>query len=109
MLRSVKLTYVFVTLLLALMSRHHADAQVDSLISAGDHLHRIYQFDKAVDAFDLALDQVQDSVLSADSFFIDSISKKILLSENGSNMAGFVRQPKVLGRGRFSLNDFVLY
>ena len=109
MLRSVKLIYVFVTLLLALMSRHHADAQVDSLISAGDHLHRIYQFDKAVDAFDLALDQVQDSVLSADSFFIDSISKKILLSENGSNMAGFVRQPKVLGRGRFSLNDFVLY
>lgn len=100
---------MFTTLVLAFVSGHCADAQVDSLVRAGDSLHRIYRFDDAVDAFEMALEQCQDSTMTIDSLLLDSISGKILLSENGINMAEFVRKPKVLGRGRFSLDDFVLY
>jgi uncharacterized small protein (DUF1192 family) len=101
--------HIFTTLLLAFVSSHCANAQVDSLVHAGDSLHRIYRFDDAIDAFDLALELTQDSTPVADSLLMDSISGKLLLSENGSNMARFVRKPKVVGRERFSLDDFVLY
>lgn len=108
MRRVVPLIYIFVTLAAVWLSCQCAYAQVDSLVHAGDSLHRIYRFDDAIDVYDEALQHLQDSTFALDSILVDSISQKLLLSENGSNMSDFVRKPKVLGRCMFSLEDFVL-
>lgn len=108
MRRVVSLIHIFVTLAAVWLSCQCAYAQVDSLVHVGDSLHRIYRFDDAIDVYDEALQHLQDSTIALDSILVDSISQKLLLSENGSNMSDFVRKPKVLGRCMFSLEDFVL-
>lgn len=100
--------YVFATLLIALLSGPCASAQVDSLVNVGESLHRSYRFDDALDAFDQAVELLQDTTQTADSALLQSISDKINLSENGHNMSRFVRRPKVLGRRMCSLDDFML-
>lgn len=109
MQKGIKVLHVFTTLILVLLSSHGAYAQLDSLLRAGDSLHENYRFDDAVEAFDMALELAQDSTLVVNPALHDAISTKLLLSENGSNMSRFVRKPKVLGRERFSVDDFILY
>lgn len=105
--------HTFATLVILSFSCLYAGAQVDSLVHAGDSLRRIYRFHESLDAFDMALEQVQDTAFVMDSAarasVVEAVSAKLLLAENGSNMSRFVRKPKVLGRRMFSLDDFILY
>ena len=72
------------------------------LLEAGG-LHDAYEFDKAVDAYEEAMEIARDSVVKA------GIEEKLTFSANGRNLAGFCSRPKVVARGRFSLEDFYLY
>lgn len=113
MLKGNILVHLCVTLALALLSVPCAQAQVDSLVHVGDSLHKVYRFDDASDAFYTALDQLQDTAFVMDSVdkaaVIESISERLRLSENGSNMSRFVRRPKVLGQRMLPLDEAVLY
>lgn len=102
------LLYLSATLVIALLSGMCAHAQVDSLVNAGDSYHGTYRFDDALDAYEQALELLQDTTQTIDSFLLEAVSEKIHLSENGYNMSRFVRKPKVLGRSMFSMEDFVL-
>lgn len=101
--------YVSVSLVLALLSRINANAQVDSLMRVGDSLYRSYDFEAAIDAFEVALEMTKDTSFVADSAILSSISERIRLAENGSNMSRFVRTPKVVGKKMASLDEFNLY
>lgn len=72
------------------------------LLEAGD-LHGAYEFDKAVAAYEEALEIARDSVVRA------GIEEKLTFSANGSNLAGFCSRPKVVARKRLVLEDFYLY
>ena len=103
------LMQIFAVLAFALLSVGNADAQVDSLVRAGDSLYRSYQFDAAVEAFDQVMDMVVDTSFTVDSAIAVSIADRLHFAENGSNMSRFVRKPSVLGREQFSIEDFFLY
>lgn len=100
---------ISVILAFALLTLGSANAQVDSLMRAGDSLYRDYRFDDAADALDQALEMAEDTSSTYDSLLVKSISERLLLAENGSNMARFVRTPKVLGKQMFALKDFHLF
>ena len=93
----------------ALLSLHRADAQADSLMRLGDSLYRAYRFDDAIDAFDEALDAARDTSVTYDSLLVESLSRRLLPAENGSNMSRFVRTPHVVDKQRFALRDFQLF
>jgi hypothetical protein len=101
--------YIPVMLAFALLPCFNANAQVDSLLRVGDSLYRSYDFGAAIDVFDEAEAVARDTSFMADSALLESISQRILLAENGSNMSRFVRKPNVLGRRKASLEDFHLY
>lgn len=103
------LMQIFVLLAFALLPSHSAGAQVDSIMRAGDSLYRAYRFDEAIEVFDEALDMARDTSAAYDSTLADSISSRLLLAENGSNMARFVRTPQVIDKQMFSLKEFHLY
>ena len=81
--------------------------QVDSLVRHGEALHMDYRFDEACQAFEEAAALLEGN--AADSLLIESVAEKLLLSENGLNMADFVYSPAVIDRTRFSVEDFFLY
>ena len=92
------------------MAAHAQTSQVDSLLSRGDSLRRAYCFEKSLDAYAEALDVASDTTLApTDTSLVMMISDRILLSENGRNMTGFVYQPTVVARHKFSKEDFFLY
>lgn len=109
MSKGKSLLHLFVMLAFVLLPCINANAQVDSLVRIGDSLYRSYDFGAAIDAFDEAMTAAQDTSSVADSALLESVSERILLAENGSNMSRFVRTPKVLGRKMASLEDFHLY
>ena len=78
----------------------------DSLIFQGGLFHDEYDFEKALDAYEQALEILEQG---NDSLKILSLRDKILLSENGRNMSGFVYSPYVVAKHKFSLDDFFLY
>lgn len=82
---------------------------VDSLVAAGDSLRRAYYFEKSLEAYSQALEIVTDTTTYADSALALTISDRILLSENGKNMTGFVYEPSVVAKHIFSKEDFFLY
>ena len=89
---------------------HAQVSPVDSLVSRGDSLRRVYRFDQSLEAYNKALDMVSDtSSVWNDSTAMASISDLILLSENGKSMTGFVYKPNVVARHMFSKDDFFLY
>ena len=102
------LLQILLMLAVMLLPYSSANAQVDSLIRLGDSLYRSYHFDDAVDVYDDILEMNRDSSL-VDSLVLVSVSEKLHLAENGSNMSRFARTPKVLGRQLFSLTDFHLF
>lgn len=83
---------------------------VDDYIAKGDSLHSQYDFTRALESYSLALEQFQDSLITeSDSLLKLKVKEKMLLSENGQNMASFVDRPTVVAKHRFSLEDFFLY
>lgn len=83
---------------------------VDSLVAAGDALREEYRFEESVSVYRKALEYIDGPYASRmDSSFRETVNDKILLSENGKNMAGFVFRPKVVAKHKFSLEDFFLY
>ena len=78
----------------------------DSLIFQGGLFHDEYDFEKALDAYEQALEILEQG---NDSLKILSLRDKILLSENGRNMSGFVYSPYVVAKHKFSLDNFFLY
>lgn len=103
--------YIFVSAGLLSVSEVVAQVQkVDSLVSRGDSLRRLYRFEESVAAYTEALEFSADtSVVKNDSLIRLEISDRILLSENGKSMAGFTYSPTVVARHKFSLDDFFLY
>ena len=92
------------------MQMHAQVSPVDSLVSRGDSLRRVYRFDQSLEAYNKALDMVSDtSSVWNDSTAMAAISDLILLSENGKSMTGFVYKPNVVARHMFSKDDFFLY
>ena len=84
--------------------------QAKLLMEKGDSLRCLYRFDESLSAYEKALEIVEDTLLyAADSAFKLELQDKVLMSENGRSMAGFVDIPHVLARRKFSLEDFFLY
>ena len=69
-----------------------------------------YRFSESLDAYVLAMQITEEeSFVSADSLVRLEIQDKMLMSENGRSMMGFVDIPTVLARHRFSVEDFFLH
>ena len=109
MFNGKSLFHKLLTLVFLSLFGQSANAQVDSLLRVGDAHHEAYRFDDALDVYDLILDSVEDSTAVIDSSVLSAVNEKMMLSENGSNMAKFVRTPKAVGKKVFSLDDFYLY
>ena len=104
--------HIFLTFFMILAFAGRIEAQVspvDSLVAAGDSLRRAYYFEKSLEAYSQALEIVTDTTSYADSALALTISDRILLSENGKNMTGFVYEPSVVAKHIFSKEDFFLY
>lgn len=83
---------------------------VNDCIAKGDSLHSQYDFTRALESYSLALEQFQDSLITeSDSLLMLQVKEKMLLSENGQNMASFVDRPTVVAKHRFAMEDFFLY
>ena len=68
------------------LQMHAQVSPVDSLVSRGDSLRRVYRFDQSLEAYNKALDMVSDtSSVWNDSTAMAAISDLILLSENGKS------------------------
>lgn len=79
-------------------------------VASGDSLRCIYRFEESLAAYEKALEMTQDlSYTSSDSVFRLSVEDKVLMSENGRSMMGFVDEPDVVARQKFSLEDFFLF
>ena len=83
---------------------------VDSLVNAGDSLRQAYCFERSLEEYAKALELASDTTYTReDSTLVMMISDRILLSENGKNMTGFVYKPSVVAKHMFSKEDFFLY
>ena len=77
------------------------------LMQVGDSLRMAYRFQESLDAYEDALEAIPDSLsLPADSLLKLELHDKVLMSENGRSMTGFVDVPAVLTRRKFSIEDF---
>ncbi len=108
--------YLILTLLgLSVFSASSARADgrlsgVPALVSSGDSLRMAYRFEESLDAYKKALEMIQDTVyMASDSIFRLEVEDKVLMSENGRSMMGFVDEPDVVTRHKFSIEDFFLY
>lgn len=108
-MQGVKYTfYIFMTVIFAFSQELSAqNPQVDSLVRLGESLHMDYRFDDACHAFEEAVGLIGDA--PADSLLREMVAEKLLLAENGLNMADFVYTPVVVDRMKCSLEDFFLY
>ena len=104
-----KVAYTVILLLFAGI----LDAQnnkVNSLLREGDLLRSRYRFEESLEPYTRALEISKDSVfMLTDSLVHQTVSDRILMSENGRNMASYAYDPVVVARHRFSLEDFFLY
>ena len=84
--------------------------EAKALVSTGDSLRCVYRFAESLSAYEKALDITQDTVYAPEvmTFRLD-VQDKVLMSENGRSMMGFVDIPDVVAKRRFSLKDFFLY
>lgn len=105
--RNILYTAVFV---LTAGTLHAQTERIDSLLLRGDSLRMEYRFEESLEAYSEAMEAAQDSVfLLTDSLKRIEVSDRILLSENGRNMAGYAYKPVVVARHRFHIDDFFLY
>ena len=105
--------YIIVLSLALLLAAPPAWSQVQGvsrLVAQGDSLRVLYDFAESSNCYKEALDSLQgDGVSGDDSLLMVAIGDKLLLSENGKNMASYVYWPNVIARHQFSLHDFFLY
>lgn len=105
--------YIIVLSLALLLAASPAWSQVQGvsrLVAQGDSLRVLYDFAESSNCYKEALDSLQgDGVSGDDSLLMVAIGDKLLLSENGKNMASYVYWPNVIARHQFSLHDFFLY
>lgn len=108
-MQRVKYTYYIIMAVLFLSSGKLSaqNRQVDSLVRLGDSLRMEYRFEEACRAYGHAVDILKRDY--SDSLMVEAVSGKMLLAENGLNMAGFAYTPKVVDRRKFPLDDFYLY
>lgn len=105
--RNILYTAVFV---LTAGTLHAQTERIDSLLLRGDSLRMEYRFEESLEAYSEAMEAAQDSVfMLTDSIKRIEVSDRILLSENGRNMAGYAYKPVVVARHRFHIDDFFLY
>ena len=105
--RNILYTAVFV---LTAGTLHAQTERIDSLLLRGDLLRMEYRFEESLEAYSEAMEAAQDSVfMLTDSLKRIEVSDRILLSENGRNMAGYAYKPVVVARHRFHIDDFFLY
>ena len=105
--RNIIYTAVFV---LTAGTLHAQTERIDSLLLRGDSLRMEYRFEESLEAYSEAMEAAQDSVfMLTDSLKRIEVSDRILLSENGRNMAGYAYKPVVVARHRFHIDDFFLY
>lgn len=105
--RNILYTAVFV---LTAGTLHAQTERIDSLLLRGDSLRMEYRFEESLEAYSEAMEAAQDSVfMLTDSLKRIEVSDRILLSENGRNMAGYAYKPVVVARHRFHIDDFFLY
>ena len=84
--------------------------KVKALIEKGDSLRAAYRFSESLIVYDSALQQTEeDFYVGSDSLLRIELHDKILMSENGRSMTGFVDVPRVVARQKFSIDDFFLY
>lgn len=100
---------IFLLLSLCAPSAEAQVFSVDSLLSAGDSLRKEYRFEESLSVYSKALEIASDTLLVQDSTLAMAVSDRVLLSENGRNMTGFVYIPSVVARHMFSKEDFFLY
>ena len=90
------------------VDERHARAKM--MVEKGDSLRLSYRFKESLAAYQQALDLTRDTVYTAeDSIFRLDVQDKVLMSENGVSMTGFVDVPNVVAKHMFSLHDFFLY
>lgn len=83
---------------------------VDSLVFKGDSLRMAYDFEQSISVYNKVLSMLNDSTAVVDdSLLVQDINDRLLLSENGRNMAEYAYSPKVVARHCFSLDEFFLY
>lgn len=105
--RNIIYTAVFV---LTAGTLHAQTERIDSLLLRGDSFRMEYRFEESLEAYSEAMEAAQDSVfMLTDSLKRIEVSDRILLSENGRNMAGYAYKPVVVARHRFHIDDFFLY
>lgn len=105
--RNILYTAVFI---LTAGTLHAQTERIDSLLLRGDSLRMEYRFEESLEAYSEAMEAAQDSVfMLTDSLKRIEVSDRILLSENGRNMAGYAYKPVVVARHRFHIDDFFLY
>ena len=108
--RHIFFFYILIFLYFGAVGVHAQTTRVDSLVNVGDSLRKAYCFEESLVLYAEALDAAADSLsTSADSALVMSINDRILLSENGRNMTGFVYMPDVVAKHKFSKDDFFLY
>lgn len=108
MSKGINHLHIFIMLAFVLLSTFGASAQVDDIVRRGDSLYRAYDFDNALVTFNQALEMVRSSS-AVNQSVLNSVSERVQLAENGVSMSQFVRAPKVLGRKKFSKEDYFLY
>lgn len=89
----------------AFLSLYVSAQNVDSLIVVGDSLRRIYRFEQAVSAYEIALEKATADSLDS----VEKIKERLTFAENGRIMMAFTDTPEVEARHKFSINDFFLY
>jgi hypothetical protein len=84
--------------------------RLKSLIEKGDSLRIAYRFDESLDAYEEALEMTEaESSVPEDSLLRFSVQDRILMSENGRSMMGFVDTPNVVAKRKFAIDEFFLY
>lgn len=84
--------------------------RLKSLIEKGDSLRIAYRFDESLDAYEEALEMTgAESSVPEDSLLRFSVQDRILMSENGRSMMGFVDTPNVVAKRKFATDEFFLY
>lgn len=86
------------------------ETRIDSLLQRGDSLRMEYRFEESLKAYSEAMTAAEDSLfLLTDSLKRNEVSDRILLSENGSNMASYAYNPVVIAKHKFHIDEFFLY
>ena len=109
-----KRKYIYLVLLISCFCtgrvlHAQSDVQADkikTLILKGDSLREQYRFDESLAAYEAAIDAADDSLHAALKL---ELHDKILMSENGRSMMGFVDIPHVISKTKFSIKDFFLF